>query len=279
MKYIPNAFQVPNAFVDEMMADLSGSAIKCYLKIVRQTTGWNKEMDYIAISQFQDACGIKKRDTVSHALNELEQAGLIERVERFGSISGYRLKGVNPLSETVKPTPKNGVGTHPENGGTTKPNIKPTNTKPKYTGARDQAHAPEHAPADDAIAAQLEQPAKPKKRKPSPAALELEAFHLLADRGVDGVLARDYMALRTLHKAPLTETALVGIEREANKAGLSLVQALTLCCERGWRGFRAEWLQRDAEPARAASGQPRPNRINQIPQHTQGGAFLAKDVL
>ena len=119
-------------------------------------------------------------------------------------------------------------------------------------------------------------PDKPKKRKPSAARIELEAYRLLGEHGIDGQLAQDYIALRKSHRAPITQTALKGIEREANNAGLSLEQALTICCERGWRGFRAEWLHSDRgnHPS-----QPKPNRINTVPQHTNGGAHLAKDIL
>ncbi|QMT41265.1 replication protein [Neisseria shayeganii] len=310
MKYIPNAFQVANAFVDEMMADLSGSAIKCYLKIVRQTTGWGKEMDHIPISQFQTACGLKKRDTVGHALNELEQAGLIERVERLGCVTGYRLKGVEPTPKngvTTHPenggnpnkrgnpengggvTPKNGVTTHPEKRGTSKPNTKPTNTKPKDISAHAGASAPDAPTLPDQPNTLTdgwdsngpEPPAKPKKRQPSAAQLELTAYHLLADKGVDGQLAADYMALRKSKRAgPLTQTALAGLEREANLAGLSLTQAVTVCCERSWVGFKAEWFFRDSEPRTSpAAGKPRQNAINRVPQHTNGGAHLAKDIL
>lgn len=49
---------------------------------------------------------------------------------------------------------------------------------------------------------------------------------------------RDYKKQR---KKALTETALSGIRREAAKAGISLNEALTECCERGWQGFKAEW--------------------------------------
>ena len=120
-------------------------------------------------------------------------------------------------------------------------------------------------------------PDKPKKRKPSAARIELEAYRLLGEHGIDGQLAQDYIALRKSHRAPITQTALKGIEREANSAGLSLEQALTICCERGWRGFRAEWLHSDRGNRPAAN--PKPNRINTVPQHTNGGAHLAKDIL
>lgn len=133
------------------------------------------------------------------------------------------------------------------------------------------------AAADACQSAEPEsKPDKPKKRKPSAARIELEAYRVLGEHGIDGQLAQDYIALRKSHRAPITQTALKGIEREANNAGLSLEQALTICCERGWRGFRAEWLHSDRgnHPA-----QPKPNRINTVPQHTNGGAHLAKDIL
>ena len=81
----------------------------------------------------------------------------------------------------------------------------------------------------------------------------MDALNLLADRGVEGDLARDYLAVRRdKRSATLTKTALDGLEREANRAGLSLAQAVTLCCERGWVGFRAEWLHDRHTRERAA---------------------------
>lgn len=53
---------------------------------------------------------------------------------------------------------------------------------------------------------------------------------------------QDFMAHRKSQRAPVTATALQGIEREAAKAGMSLNDALRVCCERGWRGFKAEWV-------------------------------------
>lgn len=135
------------------------------------------------------------------------------------------------------------------------------------------------AAADAGVSDEPEQPKpdKPKKRKPSAARIELEAYRVLGEHGIDGQLAQDYIALRKSHRAPITKTALKGIEREANNAGLSLEQALTICCERGWRGFNAGWLHSDRGNRPAAN--PKPNRINTVPQHTNGGAHLAKDIL
>lgn len=52
----------------------------------------------------------------------------------------------------------------------------------------------------------------------------------------------DWIALRKSKKAPATQTALDGIAKEAINAGITLEQALSMCCERGWTGFKASWL-------------------------------------
>lgn len=52
----------------------------------------------------------------------------------------------------------------------------------------------------------------------------------------------DFVSLRKSKKATITATAMKGIEREARKAGLSISQALQMCCERNWVSFKAEWV-------------------------------------
>lgn len=123
-KYIANAFQIPNAVVDDLMSRLSPNAFKCYVLIVRKTTGWGKSSDKISISQFQAIAGIKKRDTVISALAELEKLNLILPVKKAGLVNEFRL---NKLPEiTPKPVPKMGTTTSPENGDTQNPLTKPT---------------------------------------------------------------------------------------------------------------------------------------------------------
>lgn len=52
---------------------------------------------------------------------------------------------------------------------------------------------------------------------------------------------QDFQRLRREKRAPLTDTALAGVRREANKAGVSMDVALSYCCEAGWQGFNAGW--------------------------------------
>ena len=64
--------------------------------------------------------------------------------------------------------------------------------------------------------------------------------------GVTDAVWQDWLKLRKAKKAAVTQTALDGIQREADKAGVSLQSVFETCCERGWTGFKAEWLQSHA---------------------------------
>ncbi len=69
---------------------------------------------------------------------------------------------------------------------------------------------------------------------------------------------QDFQRLRAQKRAPLTDTALAGLRREAVKAGVGLEAALAYCCEQGWQGFNAGWYAERvgarAGPARAVGG-------------------------
>lgn len=71
--------------------------------------------------------------------------------------------------------------------------------------------------------------------------------------GVDAQVVSDFKSMRMQMKAKITKTAIDGIKREALKAGLTLESALRICCERGWRGFKADWI---TQPARGSPGKP-----------------------
>lgn len=60
---------------------------------------------------------------------------------------------------------------------------------------------------------------------------------------VDEQIWQDFLKVRKSKRAPLTQTALKGIEKEAIKAGIGLEEALNVCCQRNWVGLRAEWLE------------------------------------
>ena len=76
---------------------------------------------------------------------------------------------------------------------------------------------------------------------------------LLAEFGIVGQLAEDFIAHRKSKRAVITKTVLVGYQREAHKAGIPLAEAITISIERNWQGFKAEWNWRDDNVATATN--------------------------
>ena len=68
---------------------------------------------------------------------------------------------------------------------------------------------------------------------------------------------QDFQRLRRERRAPLTDTALAGVRREAQKAGVSMEVAVAYCCEAGWQGFNAGWYadRQGAARGTAATGE------------------------
>lgn len=75
--FIPNSFQLPNAFVDEAMKKLSPTANLLYIVIVRKTRGWQKNKDAISLTQFEAVTGLSRK-TVIKAINELIEFGFVK---------------------------------------------------------------------------------------------------------------------------------------------------------------------------------------------------------
>ncbi|AKG09025.1 hypothetical protein AAX05_01245 [Moraxella bovoculi] len=74
-------------------------------------------------------------------------------------------------------------------------------------------------------------------QKPTSAKKFISTDDLVA-LGVDSQVAQDFLATR---KTKLTQTALNGIIRQADEAGLTLAQAVEFACEMGWQSFKADW--------------------------------------
>lgn len=86
-----------------------------------------------------------------------------------------------------------------------------------------------------------------------------------APGGVDSSVWSDFQKLRQSLRAPITDTVMAGIQREADKAGVTLEDALRTCCERGWRGFKAAWMAEQPK----ATGEPawRKERADMVAKH------------
>lgn len=99
--FVPNSFQVPNAFVDEVLSQISDAACKIYLIINRKTRGWTKEMDSISLSQLEKISG-KSRPTVIRAKNELIKYGLVLEMPSTSHGNTYKLGDETSIQCFVK---------------------------------------------------------------------------------------------------------------------------------------------------------------------------------
>lgn len=97
---------------------------------------------------------------------------------------------------------------------------------------------------------------KEQDQKQKQRASRFDAQAHLVSIGVDQSIAADWVQHRKAGKAAPTRTAIEGIAAEAERAGISLSDALAMCCQRGWRGFKAEWLSNGDQEHGARNSQP-----------------------
>ena len=205
--FIVNSFQLPNSVVDELLADLTGAELKCYLLVVRKTKGWNKEIDSISIGQFMEVTGLSNRSVIT-ACDSLVEKGLLVRSGGERRLNTYSVRSFN-ISQTGEKSSSDKTGEKSSSDLVKKVHTQNNN---KNT---------------------IQNTSKKNTKK--------SVLELLADFGITGQLADDFMIHRKACKAPITGTALKGFQREADKAGIPLAEAITISIERNWRGFKSEW--------------------------------------
>ena len=218
-EFIPNSFQISNSVIDEYLSRMSGNAWKCYGLIVRKTRGWQKTHDSLSTSQIQKATGIKSEETVEKAINELIELGLIGKQSRSGLPNVYFL--ISDPKKGSTPPQKNGVTPPQKNGG----HINTKNKKQISTNV-------------DINTAHEKTAKKPTKHEADLA--------LLAEHGIEGQIAEDFLTIRKAKRQPLTETAMRLIASEAQKVGMTAFQAVVFSIGNGWGSFRADWVRNKA---------------------------------
>ena len=109
--------------------------------------------------------------------------------------------------------------------------------------------------------------AKPKKTDTHSADLAA-----LENMGVETQLAKDWLQTRKEKRAgSLTQTVITALRREAEKAGLTVQQAVQVAAERGWARFNSSYLHNETQPfAGGTQHKPQP-RNNTVPKHENGG--------
>ena len=212
--FIVNSFQLPNSVVDELLADLTGAELKCYLLVVRKTKGWNKEIDSISIGQFMEVTGLSNRSVIT-ACDSLVEKGLLIRSGGERRLNTYSVRSFN-ISQTGEKSSSDKTG-----------------EKSSQTGKKSSSDLVKKVHTQNNNKNNIQNTNKKNTKK--------SVLELLADFGITGQLADDFMIHRKACKAPITGTALKGFQREADKAGIPLAEAITISIERNWRGFKSEW--------------------------------------
>lgn len=118
------------------------------------------------------------------------------------------------------------------------PSVEPS-VEPSELNAR-AAHAPAepHPAKPQAAPRGVAEPPGAKKTGRHSAELSL-----LADYGITGQVAADFLQVRKAKRQPLTETAMKLLAADAEKCGMTALQAVEYAIGNGWASFRAEWLQ------------------------------------
>lgn len=204
-------FIFPNSIIDELLPELSHSELKCYLCVLRKTKGWNKEEDAISVSQFMKVTGLSNKAVIS-ACESLVEREILERKSGDRNTGIYSIKTYKTATSEKSSLVKN---------------FPATSEKSSQVTSEKSSHTINN------IKNNIQNTNKKNTKK--------SALELLAEFGITGQLADDFIIHRKACKAPITETALKGFQREADKAGIPLAEAITISIERNWRGFKSEW--------------------------------------
>ncbi|HHF7113694.1 helix-turn-helix domain-containing protein [Haemophilus influenzae] len=89
-----------------------------------------------------------------------------------------------------------------------------------------------------------------------------ESEMLLERFGITGQLAKDFIAHRKTKRGAISETQLSRLQKQADKAGISICEVVEICIQRNWQGFNASWDWRDEKlrPDSPHLGQSHPNK-------------------
>lgn len=204
-------FIFPNSIIDELLPELSHSELKCYLCVLRKTKGWNKEEDAISVSQFMKVTGLSNKAVIS-ACESLVEREILERKSGDRNTGIYSIKTYKTATSEKSSLVKN---------------FPATSEKSSQVTSEKSSHTINN------IKNNIQNTNKKNTKKSD--------LDLLADFGITGQLADDFIILRKAKKAPITKTALKGYQSEADKAGISICEAVAIAIKRNWQGFNADW--------------------------------------
>lgn len=169
---------------------------------------------YPSVQTIAEKCSLSDR-AVQIAMQELETGGYLRREFRRGRSTTYWLT-------PERRSPPNHV--HPE----------PRSPAPERRSPPPPNHV-HHTPERRSPITVIEPSIEPLLNRQRAKSVEVVSLPDVEQSVLD-----DFRAQR---KAKLTATAVKGLRREAEKAGISLQEAIETCCASGWQGFKAAWIR------------------------------------
>ncbi|MDN8027952.1 hypothetical protein QZN17_05180 [Burkholderia multivorans] len=179
------------------------------------------------------------RDGVYSIINELIGAGYMSKKKNSDGTLDYMVydEPQTPAQEGAEPVPEN-----PEQASASQIREIPNREKPD----------PENPTLDNTDSKKKTVKASRNTERED----RFDARAHLVSMGVDAKVAADWLKTRKTKKLAPTVTAFEGVAREAEKAGISMADAVKYACVRGWGSFKADWLTNDraggAQPSRSA---------------------------
>ncbi|HHF5333821.1 TPA: helix-turn-helix domain-containing protein [Haemophilus influenzae] len=186
-------------------------------KLVLLKLADNANDDGICFPSYQyiaDKCEMTRRSAINH-IEYLIKMGLVSKKERKnkdGSISNLYFLHLEQGSENFALGSEN-ISLGSENfalGGS-------ENISPRTSHSLEPVNEPK------------------KTTQKSESEMLLERF------GITGQLAKDFIAHRKTKRGAISETQLSRLQKQADKAGISICEAVEICIERNWQGFNASW--------------------------------------
>ena len=190
-------------------------------KLVLLKLADNANDDGICFPSYQyiaDKCEMTRRSAINH-IEYLIKMGLVSKKERKnkdGSISNLYFLHLEQGSENFALGSEN-ISLGSENfalGGS-------ENISPRTSHSLEPVNEPK------------------KTTQKSESEMLLERF------GITGQLAKDFIAHRKTKRGAISETQLSRLQKQADKAGISICEVVEICIERNWQGFNASWDWRD----------------------------------
>ena len=225
---VPGLARVANLTIDEVEAGL-----KCFLS-----------PDPYSRTKDNDGRRIEEVDGGWRLLNHAKYRAKLSYEERKDYKREWDREHRAKKSSVNEPEQSDNFRQHP----TASDSIRQNPTNPTHTDTDTDTDTEAKAVEQDQkhIRAARADASEPKNSNSRAKKADYDPIMHLVTLGVPEQVAQDWQKVRKIKRSPLTHTSVMGAYRESLKTGLGFAEAISICCERGWVGFKAEWITNSA---------------------------------